>query len=262
MKAGEQHFDGRIIVVTGAARGIGAAVAQHLALAGATIALLDRDAEVSDVAAAISALGGRALAYRIDVAEPGEVAAAAARIEAELGPIEGLAHVAGVLRTSSLLDVSAADFDLMFRVNTTGTFLVTREVGRRMAERRTGSIVVVTSNAATTPRIGLGAYAASKAAATMVARCLGLELAARRVRVNTVSPGSTDTEMLDESLGRAGSRDTLIAGDLPTYRVGIPLGRIATTADVAQAVAFLLSDSAQQITMADLRVDGGATFGG
>jgi len=261
MISAENRFNGRIIAVTGAARGIGAAVAQQLALCGATVALLDRNPEVSASAAAISAAGGRALAYHVDVTEVREIAAATERIEQELGPIEGLAHVAGVLRSSSLLDTSSSDFELLLRVNTTGTFLVTREVGRRMAERRTGSIVVVTSNAASTPRVGLGAYAASKAAAAMVARCLGLELAGRNVRVNTVSPGSTDTGMLETSLGRGSTKDTLISGDLQSFRVGIPLGRIATTADVAQAVVFLLSDSARQITLSDLRVDGGASLG-
>lgn len=262
MKSVENAFNGRIIAVTGAARGIGAAVARHLAEAGATVALLDREPEVSEGAAAISAAGGRALAYHTDVSEAEQVKAAADRIEVELGPIEGLAHVAGVLRPSRLLEASTQDLELMLRVNTTGTFLVTREIGQRMAARRTGSIVVVTSNAATTPRVGLGAYAASKAAAAMVARCLGLELAPLDVRINTVSPGSTDTDMLATSLGESSCKEELIAGNLEDFRVGIPIGRIATPNDVAQAVTFLLSDSARQITLADLRVDGGATFGG
>ncbi|MGB5806964.1 SDR family oxidoreductase, partial [Castellaniella sp.] len=116
------------------------------------------------------------------------------------------------------------------------------------------------SNAATTPRPGMAAYAASKAAATQLTRCLGLELAPHRIRVNIVSPGSTDTAMQQAMWSQGSSRDTVIAGDPARWRLGIPLAKIATPDEIAQAVLFLLSDQASHITLHDLRVDGGATL--
>jgi 2,3-dihydro-2,3-dihydroxybenzoate dehydrogenase len=129
-----------------------------------------------------------------------------------------------------------------------------------MITRRRGAIVTVTSNAAGVPRAGMAAYAASKAAAAHFTRCLGLELAAHGIRCNVVAPGSTDTPM-QRSLWNEETRDApVIAGDPATYRTGIPLGRIATPEDIADAVLFLASERARHITLHDLYVDGGATL--
>jgi 2,3-dihydro-2,3-dihydroxybenzoate dehydrogenase len=123
--------------------------------------------------------------------------------------------------------------------------------------RGAGAIITVSSNAGGVPRTNMAAYAASKAAATMFTRCLGLELARSGIRCNVVSPGSTGTAM-QQVLGAA--PEAVIAGDPGSYRVGIPLGRIADPADIADAVVFLASDQARHITMQDLYVDGGATL--
>ena len=131
---------------------------------------------------------------------------------------------------------------------------------RRLRERRAGAIAVVSSNAATTPRAGMAAYAASKAAATQFTRCLGLELAPHGIRVNIVSPGSTDTAMQRAMWALGSSREAVIAGDPARWRLGIPLAKIATPDEIARAVLFLLSDQASHITLHDLRVDGGATL--
>lgn len=138
---------------------------------------------------------------------------------------------------------------------------MSRAVARRMIRRRAGTIVTVSSNAAYVPRMRMAAYAASKAASTAFTKCLGLELAEYGIRCNVVSPGSTDTPMLrgmwtDESGPRA-----TIDGSLEAYRAGIPLRKLARPEDVAEAVAFLVSDRASHITMHDLCVDGGATLG-
>lgn len=256
------NFENKIVVVTGAAHGIGRAVATLLAQLGATVALIDLDElALMKTIQKINQGGYRALAYIADISNYSEVQQTLDRIEAELGPIELLAHIAGALMLKPLLETTLEDWENIFNVNSTGAFIVTTQVGKRLAQRGSGTIVVVTSNASDTPRMNLGAYAASKAAASMMVKCLGLELAAKGVRCNLVSPGSTNTNMLKQSLPENANMDYVISGNLDLYRLGIPLGRIAEPLDVAQAVAFLLSDSAQNITMVDLRVDGGASLG-
>ncbi len=258
----QPNFDNKIALVTGAGKGIGAAIAWLLANNGATVALLDCDEHsVTQIAERINKNGNRALPYVVDIANMQAVVETLNRVELELGPIELLAHVAGVLRMSAMLDMSMQDWNDLLNVNATGTFIVLTEVGRRMARHQVGSMVVVASNAATTPRMQMGGYAASKAAAVMVAKSVGLELAEKGIRCNVVSPGSTATEMLYQSLPQGGDVSGVIAGDLTRHRLGIPLGRIASTDNIAETVAFLLSNAAQHITLQDLRVDGGATLG-
>lgn len=123
-------------------------------------------------------------------------------------------------------------------------------------------MVAVSSNAAGIPRMNMGAYAASKAALTMYMRCLGLELAGAGVRCNVVAPGSTLTPMQTGMWADDSGAAAVIAGDLATYKAGIPLRKLATPEDVAAAVMFLLSEQAGHIAMADLYVDGGATLRG
>ena len=241
------EFRGRIALVTGAARGIGAAVAGLLAERGALVVATDREP------------GGPATTA-LDVTDAAAVESLVADVERESGPIGILVNVAGILRISPILETSDSDWAETFAVNTTGVFHTCRAVGRRMAARRSGSIVTVGSNAAGVPRTSMGAYAASKAASTMFTRCLGLELARDGVRCNLVSPGSTDTGMQRGLWTDPGAEQRVIDGDPASYRVGIPLGRIAAPEDIAEAVAFLASDRARHITMHDLYVDGGATL--
>jgi 2,3-dihydro-2,3-dihydroxybenzoate dehydrogenase len=129
-----------------------------------------------------------------------------------------------------------------------------------MIARKRGAIVNVSSNAATTPRASMGAYAASKAAVTQMTRCLGLELAEHGIRCNIVSPGSTDTEMQRAMWRTGSSAERVIEGSLADYRLGIPLRKIAQADDIVDSILFLLSDRASHITLHDLRVDGGATL--
>ncbi|WP_327674048.1 2,3-dihydro-2,3-dihydroxybenzoate dehydrogenase [Kitasatospora sp. NBC_00458] len=243
------EFAGRTALVTGAAQGIGAAVARLLTASGARVVACDRSPSDPSV-------------HRLDVTDAAAVEELVDRAEDEYGPIDVLVNVAGVLHAGPVLSTSDEDWQHTFAVNTTGVFHTCRSVGRRMADRGRGSIVTVGSNAAGVPRMNMAAYAASKAATTMFMRCLGLELAGSGVRCNLVSPGSTDTPMQralwtddeDESERR------VIEGDLASFRAGIPLGRIAAPEDVAEAVLFLAGDRARHITMHDLYVDGGATL--
>jgi 2,3-dihydro-2,3-dihydroxybenzoate dehydrogenase len=251
-----------VALVTGAAGGIGASVAARLARAGAAVALVDRDRDrVSCAVQHLAAAGATVTAIAADVAEPGAMDDAVAAAEAQLGPLTMLACVAGVLEPSPLVALEDDQWQRHFDVNTTGVLRSLRAAARVMAPRGAGSIVVVTSNAARVPRQGLAAYAASKAATSMLVRVAGLELAADGIRCNTVEPGSTDTAMQRDLWPDAveGARKAL-AGDPDSFRVGIPLGRIAHPDDVAAAVAFLLSDDARHITMQSLLVDGGATL--
>ncbi|MEU0227325.1 2,3-dihydro-2,3-dihydroxybenzoate dehydrogenase [Streptomyces sp. NPDC006284] len=255
-------LDGRLALVTGAGRGIGAAVVTALTEQGARVVATDRTPE--GVEALTDEHGdGRVTARALDVTDADAVETLVDEAERALGPLDIVVNVAGVLRASDVVDLTDDDWAATFAVNSTGVFHVSRAAARRMSGRGRGSIVTVASNAAGVPRAGLAAYAASKAAAVMFTKCLGLELAGRGVRCNTVSPGSTLTDM-QRALWTPGEEDAsarrVIDGDLATYRTGIPLGRIADPADIADAVVFLASDRARHITMHDLYVDGGATL--
>lgn len=240
-------------IVTGAAQGIGARVAAALAAQGAAVAALDiKGAPAPDA---------RGLGLAVDVADSSAVDGAVIRIEQELGPVDILVNVAGVLHLGAALDMSDADWEHTFAVNAGGVFRMCRAVGERMVERGGGTIVTVASNASSVPRQMMAAYAASKAASTQFTRCLGLELAQHGVRCNVVSPGSTDTSMQRQLWNSPEDEQKVIAGSPASYRLGIPLGRIASADDIADAVCFLASPRARHITMHDLRVDGGATLG-
>lgn len=254
-------------LVTGAAGGIGAAVALALAEEGRPVAVLDRDAASADRAAdRMAAAGHKAYPVAADVSDPVAVEQAVAAAEDALGPLDALVNAAGLLCPGSLLDMDDADWSRTFAVNTDGVLHPSRSVGRRMRDRGGGSIVTVASNAAGVPRLGMGAYPAAKAAAVMLTRCLGLELAGHGVRCNVVCPGSTDTPMLRTMLGAADDepdedvRARAVAGSPEAFKVRVPLGRVADPADIAETVAFLVSPRARHITMQALYVDGGATL--
>ncbi|MBB5937406.1 2,3-dihydro-2,3-dihydroxybenzoate dehydrogenase [Streptomyces zagrosensis] len=255
----QPELAGRIALVTGAGQGIGEAVARTLADRGARVAAIDRNAE------GITLLekeygAARIVAHTADVTDSAAIDAVVDTVEAAIGPIGILVNVAGVLRPSRVADLTDQDWNDTFAVNTTGVFHTCRAVTRLMSERRSGCVVTVGSNAAGVPRTSMAAYAASKAAATMFTKCLGLELARSGVRCNVVSPGSTDTAMQRQLWTDPQAPLRVIDGDPASYRVGIPLGRIAEPSDIAEAVAFLVSDRARHITMHDLYVDGGATL--
>ncbi|GAA4762480.1 SDR family NAD(P)-dependent oxidoreductase [Actinomycetospora chibensis] len=249
-------------LVTGAAGGIGLAVCRRLADAGAPIALLDRDAEaVEAAAAAVREHGGAAVAVPADVTDAAAVEKAVDAAEEALGPLDTLVNVAGVLHVGRITELDDADWRHCLDVNATGVMHACRAVGARLADRGRGSVVTVASNAAGVPRTGMAAYAASKAAAVALTRVLGLELAGRGVRANVVCPGSTDTGMLSAMGDLPADHAALVRGSAETFKLGIPLGRIAAPQDVAEVVAFLASDAARHVTLQTVYVDGGASLG-
>ncbi|MDF3292226.1 2,3-dihydro-2,3-dihydroxybenzoate dehydrogenase [Streptomyces silvisoli] len=255
-------MENKVALVTGAAGGIGTAVVRALGERGAAVAAVDRDADgLRDVVEKLTADGLRVAAFPADVTDSAQVDAVVEAVEARLGPVEYLVNAAGVLRLGEVRHFSDEDWSTTFGVNVNGVFHLSRAVVNRMAPRMRGAIVTVASNAAGTPRTEMAAYAASKAAASMFTKSLGLEVARFGIRCNVVAPGSTDTPMLssmwhDES-GPAGT----IEGRPDAFRVGIPLGRLARPSNIADAVVFLLSDQAAHITLHVLTVDGGAGLG-
>ncbi|MFD3705564.1 SDR family oxidoreductase [Nocardia sp. NPDC058658] len=299
----------RIVVVTGAAGGIGAAIAARFAAEDRVVSLWDLDPAVHEFAAAMnansahvdsatrpsgsgtactaiefSAMTAAGAGARednipnpappldqatvhgvvVDITDAEAVHAAFDKLTADYGTVDVLVHAAGIMVGGSPLEVTAADWARCLSVNATGTMLVTQRAAADMVAAGRGSIVVVSSNAAATPRVGMAAYGAAKAAAVAFTKSLALQVAPLGVRVNLVSPGSTDTTMLRDMFGGAPLDDAaetaLLDGDPAAYRLGIPLRRIAAPADIASAVHFLASDGARHITMHDLRVDGGATL--
>ncbi|MFJ3517037.1 2,3-dihydro-2,3-dihydroxybenzoate dehydrogenase [Streptomyces sp. NBC_01232] len=266
---GTSGFTGKVALVTGAGQGIGEAVVRTLFRLGASVAATDVSAKaVTALAAELGSQTGRVpaagvgavRAYGLDVTDPAAVGRTVALIGRELGPVDILVNVAGILRAAPVAELTDEDWAATFAVNVQGVFFTSRAVVPAMAERGSGSVITVASNAAGIPRTGMSAYAASKAAAVMFTKCLGLEYARSGVRCNIVAPGSTDTPMQWGLWKDPQASARVLDGDLASYRTGIPLGRIADPQDIADAVVFLASDQARHITMQDLYVDGGATL--
>lgn len=257
-----RELTGKCALVTGAAGGIGGEIAHCLAARGASVAAVDKhELRLKEACDRLGADSLAVRAYPADVTSSADVAELVDRIERELGTLDILVNAAGVLAHGEAVELSDEDWLSTFAVNTHGVFYLSRAVVARMVPRRRGSVVTVTSNAAGTPRVDMSAYAASKAAATMFTRCLGLEVARHGIRCNTVGPGSTDTAMLAGLYDGAEAERISIAGIPESFRLGIPLGRIAQPSDIANSVRFLVSEEARHITMQHLTVDGGASLG-
>lgn len=246
-------LDGRIAVVTGASRGIGAAVAVDLARAGADVAITAR--QVTSLATArrdVEATGRRCAPIALDVTNLGSIAAAVESVERELGPIDLLVNNAGVNIPRPAVEVTEEQWDQVLDTNLKGVFFCAQQVGRRMVERRRGKIVNVASAAGLIPAEERAAYCASKAGIVMLTRELALEWSRYGVNVNAVAPTFVETELAAQTLNRPGMREY--------WTTRIPLGRLASVHDVAAAVRYLASPAADFLTGVVLPVDGGLTM--
>lgn len=238
-----------VALVTGASRGIGAATAVELARRGFSVGLnyLQDTVAAERVQAEITALGGRALPLPGDVRDPAQVARMFALLDDTLGPLSVLVTAAGITRDTLLGASTPDDFSAVLSTNLDGVVNVCREATRRMIPQRRGSIVAVSSVAASHPGRGQSNYAASKGAIESFVRALAVELAPRSIRVNAVAPGLVRTDMT--AALRALAPDELLRRIL--------LRRIAEPIEIARVIAFLASPDASYVTGQVYAVDGG-----
>lgn len=244
----------RTAIVTGAARGIGAAVARRLAADGFDVGVLDLDAApCADTVDDILAQGGRALALGADVADEASVEAAVARCADELGPPVVLVNNAGILRDDLLFRMSADTWDAVINVHLRGAFLMTRACQRFMTEATWGRIVSMSSISGLGNR-GQANYSAAKAGIEGFTRTVAIELGPFGVTANAIAPGYINTEMVRQTAERVGTPlddfIAAIAAEVPVRRMGQP-------DDIAAAVAFFVRDDASFVTGQTLYVSGG-----
>jgi 3-oxoacyl-[acyl-carrier protein] reductase len=253
------RYDGRVAVVTGAARGIGFGCATRFAEEGASVAIVDLDeAAAADAAGKLPLLGdAKAIGVGADVSNTESVEAAVARVVEELGGIHVLVNNAGITRDNLLFKMTDEDWDLVIGVHLRGAFLMTRAAQKHFVEQKYGKILNLSSVSALGNR-GQANYSAAKMGIQGFTRTLGIELGPFGINANAIAPGFIATEMTDATARRLKMEPEelrrLNAEANPVRRVGEP-------ADIAAAAAFLCSDEASYITGQTLYVDGGAKLG-
>ena len=243
-------LSGQVAIVTGAARGLGRAIAETLARAGATLACVDVNAQtLADTVAAISAAGGQAEPFPCDVTNSERVNQVVDEVVKKWGRLDILVNNAGVTRDGLVVRMKDEQWDLVLNINLRGTFLFTRAAARPMMKGAHGRIINIASVSGLMGNPGQANYSASKAGVIGLTRTVARELAGRAITVNAVAPGFIATEMT-AALG-----EDLLA----QIKKEIPLGRLGDPQDVADAVLYLASDAASFITGHVLTLDGGLT---
>ncbi|MEU7072881.1 beta-ketoacyl-ACP reductase [Streptomyces narbonensis] len=231
----------RSVLITGGNRGIGLAIARHLAEAGDRVAITYRSGEPPE----------GLLAVRCDITDADQVDAAFKEVEAQHGPVEVLIANAGITKDQLLMRMTEDDFTSVVDTNLTGAFRVTKRASRGMLRAKKGRVVFISSAVALRGESGQANYAASKAGLVGFARSMARELGSRGITFNVVAPGLTETSM----------SEALSDEQLENLKTQIPLGRLARPEEIAATVAFLASEQAAYITGAVVPVDGGAGMG-
>ncbi|EAB9927192.1 2,3-dihydro-2,3-dihydroxybenzoate dehydrogenase [Salmonella enterica subsp. enterica] len=245
-------FSDKTVWVTGAGKGIGYATALAFVDAGARVIGFDREFTQENYPFATEVM---------DVADAAQVAQVCQRVLQKTPRLDVLVNAAGILRMGATDALSVDDWQQTFAVNVGGAFNLFSQTMAQFRRQQGGAIVTVASDAAHTPRIGMSAYGASKAALKSLALIVGLELAGCGVRCNVVSPGSTDTDMQRTLWVSEDAEQQRIRGFGEQFKLGIPLGKIARPQEIANTILFLASDLASHITLQDIVVDGGSTLG-
>ncbi|HFS1304766.1 TPA: 2,3-dihydro-2,3-dihydroxybenzoate dehydrogenase EntA [Salmonella enterica] len=245
-------FSDKTVWVTGAGKGIGYATALAFVDAGARVIGFDREFTQENYPFATEVM---------DVADAAQVAQVCQRVLQKTPRLDVLVNAAGILRMGATDALSVDDWQQTFAVNVGGAFNLFSQTMAQFRRQQRGAIVTVASDAAHTPRIGMSAYGASKAALKSLALTVGLELAGCGVRCNVVSPGSTDTDMQRTLWVSEDAEQQRIRGFGEQFKLGIPLGKIARPQEIANTILFLASDLASHITLQDIVVDGGSTLG-
>jgi 2,3-dihydro-2,3-dihydroxybenzoate dehydrogenase len=252
------RINGRVALITGAQRGIGYACAEALVAAGANVACVDLPGGTLEES--VRRIGPAASAHATDLTDLDAITTLVDTVQDQYGRLDILVNAAGVLAPGSFLELDPADWDKTLAVNTRGAVFLAQACARSFVRQQApGRIILFASIVGRNiVRLNNTAYSASKAALIQAARCMALELAPYDITVNTISPGSTGTEML-LNIQTGGDVDSIIRGDVSEWRLGIPLGRLAQPADQAAAAVFLASEGARHITGQNLIVDGGQT---
>jgi NAD(P)-dependent dehydrogenase (short-subunit alcohol dehydrogenase family) len=249
-----QRLAGRTAIVTGAGRGIGESIAMVLAREGAEVMVVGRSAEpLKSTVCAIEAEGGRAFAVAADISSADDVSAAVAEAMTRWDRIDVLVNNAAVFDEPPFFELDVDTFRTTFDINVTGTFLISQQVARHMAEVGKGSIIHISSIDALGADGPFTAYTATKAAVVSLAQTMTMELAPLGIRVNCVAPGFVNTDMVHKT-----STPNVIDHMLRDF-TRVPMRRLVEPEEIATAVAFLASDEASAITGTNLVVDGGLT---
>ncbi len=245
-------LSGRVALVTGASQGIGRTCALRLAAQGATVAVAARTQEkLDELVREISAAGGKASAFSLDVAEEEQIKAVLKSAIAQLGKIDILVNNAGITRDQLVMRMKRADWDAVLNTNLTSAYLCIQQVISSMLKQRWGRIINITSVFGQTGQAGQANYAASKAGLIGLTMAIAREVASRNITCNAVAPGFIETSMT-----------AALSDEFKQNAVRmIPLGRVGTPEDIANSVAFLASEEAGYITGHVLNVNGGMYMG-